>query len=69
MSSDKKLKPDTSNMLTLSQINAAITPLRIDVQGLSVCGFEPDEVWCAGRYYSKEKLPLMREVFAKILQS
>lgn len=69
MNYEKKVKPDTSGMLSLSQINAVIAPLRIDVQGLQDCGFEPDEVWCAGRYYSKEKLQPMLSAFAKILLS
>lgn len=41
MKHQTKIRPDTKQLINLSQINQAIFPLRIDAQGLADYGFLP----------------------------
>lgn len=58
------IRPETAGLLNLSQINQAISPLRIDAQGLAAYGFAPTTTYMSAKYYHPAELPHMRRTLA-----
>lgn len=64
MKHQTKIRPDTKQLINLSQINQAIFPLRIDAQGLADYGFLPTTTYMGAKYYLPQELPNMRRTLA-----
>lgn len=58
------IRPSTAGLLNLSQINQAISPLRINAQGLADYGFTPTTTYMGAKYYHPAELPHMRRTLA-----
>ena len=58
------IKPDTTGLINLTDINHAIRPLHIDAKGLEAYGFSPIATYMGAKYYHPADLPRMRRTLA-----